>query len=470
LNNKEGGGQKDAVTGKLWLVIIPARSELYLGMKIVCGTDFSQHAAEAADVAAALAARLNETLALIHVMEVTRYELLSQELFEDLRDRRQARLKKEADRLRKAGGRVEEKLLQGSPSTALADFAAGSKARMIVVSSLGQIAPSRWLVGSVAERVAQTASVPTLVVRGAEAFKSWSKVLPLNILVGYDFSASSDAALQWVAALRKIGPCRITVAFLSWPPQERGRLGMGTQASPVENPPEVQKLLERDLRKRCQAALGDAEVHIRVAVAWGRPEPQLIELAREGRADLIVVGAHQRHGLERFWSVSREILHDAPMSVACVPASRAADAGSERIPTIERVLVATDFSSLGNRAIPFAYSTLERGGVACLLHVLEPTRSARKARDANIRQIEKQLRALIPSEAEVRRIVTQVEVVEGDKPATAICQAAERFGADLICISSHGRTGLSRAILGSVAQDVMARSHRPVLVVRPPPP
>ena len=439
-------------------------------MKVVCGTDFSQHAAEAADVAAALAARLNEPLALIHVMEATRYELLSKELFDNLRDRRQARLKQEAERLRKSGVKVEEELLTGSPSTVLADFAGGSKAGLIVVSSLGQIAPSRWLVGSVAERVAQTASMPTLVVRGAEAFKSWSKVRPLNILVGYDFSASSDAALQWVAALRKLGPCRITVAFVSWPPQERGRLGMGGHASPLENPPEVEKLLERDLRKRCEAALGDAEVHIRVAAAWGRPEPQLIELAREAQADLIVVGAHQRHGLERFWSVSREILHDAPMSVACVPAARTADAGSERIPAFKRVLVPTDFSGLGNRAIPFAYSSLYRGGVVCLFHVLEPRRSARKGRDANIRQIEKQLRALIPSEAEARWIVTQVEVVEGDKPATAICQAAERFGADLICIGSHGRSGLSKAILGSVAQDVIARSHRPVLVVRPPPP
>jgi len=231
-------------------------------------------------------------------------------------------------------------------------------------------------------------------------------------------------------------------------------------------------LLERDLRKRCVEVLGNLKVQVRVPAAWGRPDPLLIELAKEAKADLIVVGTHQRHGVGRFWSVSREILHYAPMSVACVPASRAGDFRSDRIPAFERVLVPTDFSTLANRAIPFAYSTLYRGGAVCLLHVAKPTHSRTKTREADrkIKRVEEQLRSLIPAEAGARWIVTQVEVVGSDRPSTAICQAAERFGADLICIGSHGRSGLSKAILGSVAQDVMARSHLPVLVVRPPVP
>jgi len=442
-------------------------------MKIVCGTDFSQHAAEAADVAAALAAHFNETLVLIHVLEATRYELFSEELFDELRSRRLARLKEESSRLRKTGATVEEHLFEGSPSTAVSDFAAKANARMIVVSSLGQIAPSRWLVGSVAERIAQTSPVPTLVVRGAEGLTSWLRGRkPLNILVGHDFSASADAALRWVCGLRKIGSCAIHVATVTWPPQERERLGIGERAFAPNNPPEVQELLERDLRKRCEGILGDPAGKVHVTAAWGRPEPQLLELAKQVEADLIVVGSHQRQGLERFWSVSREILNDAPMSVACVPASSTGEPASERIPTFQRVLVPTDFSTLGNRAIPFAYGTLHQGGVMCLFHVVKPAGPGPKAHEAarKLKRVEEQLRVLIPSEAAARWIVTKVEVVESDRPSTAICQAAERFGADLICIGSHGRSGLSQAILGSVAQDVMARSHLPVMVVRPPVP
>ena len=185
-----------------------------------------------------------------------------------------------------------------------------------------------------------------------------------------------------------------------------------------------------------------------------------------------MVGTHQRQGIERFWSVSREILNDAPMSVACVPASSTGEPVSECIPTFQRVLVSTDFSTLGNRAIPFAYATLYQGGVMCLFHALKPAGAGPKAREAThkLKRAEEQLRELIPSEAAARWIVTKVEVVESDRPSTAICQAAERFGADLICIGSHGRSGLSKAILGSVAQDVMARCHLPVMVVQPPVP
>jgi nucleotide-binding universal stress UspA family protein len=177
--------------------------------------------------------------------------------------------------------------------------------------------------------------------------------------------------------------------------------------------------------------------------------------------------------LSRFWlgSVSRGILHHAATNVACVPASAVDEPTPGQIPIFKRVLVPTDFSKLGNQAIPFAYSTLYRGGVVSLVHVVEPKRIKSEADEAQrrrISQLEERLRALIPSEAAARWLVTKVEVVESHRPATAICQAAERFGADLICLGSHGRSGLSKAVLGSVAQDVIARSRRPVLVVRPP--
>lgn len=50
--------------------------------------------------------------------------------------------------------------------------------------------------------------------------------------------------------------------------------------------------------------------------------------------------------------------------------------------------------------------------------------------------------------------------------AAAICQAAERSGAELICIGSRGRSGLKKKLLGSVTESVMRRSSRPVLVIQ----
>jgi len=445
-------------------------------MKIICGTDFSTHASEAANAAAALTARLQGTLSLVHVMDTSRYELPSKELMDYLCSSRQTKLKKEAERLRRQGTTVEEKFLQGSPAVSLVKAATDSGARLIVVSSLGQIAPSRWFVGSVAERTAQNASVPTLVVRNQKPLEAWARSQrPLNVVVAYDFSESGDAALRWTSFLSEIGPCRITVVYVAWPPEVGGRSGAGYDQAHPYYPSEVEKLLKRDLQEKCEEVLGKTKLRFRVAAGLGRPDPQLIEIAADEKADVIVVGTNQRRGLARLGSVSRAVLHHAPLNVACIPIAAAEPADRGSISRFKRVLVTTDFSKLGNQAIPFAYSTLRRGGEVRLLHVVKATgRSLEKAQAPEAKHSERndrlsaQLQALISPEAEARGISSQVELVEHANVATAICQAAERFGADLICIGSHGRSGLSKAILGSVSHDVMARSQRPVLVIRPP--
>jgi nucleotide-binding universal stress UspA family protein len=444
-------------------------------MKIVCGTDFSQHAREAADAAAALTVRLEATLMLAHVMDASRYELPSKDLMDYLCESRRTQLKKEAERLRRQGATVEEQYLQGSPAVSLVKAANDSGARLIVVSSLGQIAPSRWFVGSVAERTAQNASVPTLVVRNQKPLHGWAHgQRTLNVVVAYDFSESGDAALRWTSFLSEIGPCRITVVYVAWPPEAAARFGAGFDQPHPYYPSEVEKLLKRDLQEKCEEVLGKAKLRFRVGAGLGRPDPQLIEIAADEKADIIVVGTNQRRGLARLGSVSRAVLHHAPLNVACIPIAAAEPVDRGSISRFKRVLVTTDFSKLGNRAIPFAYSALQRGGQVCLLHVVKSTsRSDGKARAHETRHSERndrlstQLQALIPAEAKARGINTRVEVVEHAEIGTAICQAAERLGADLICMGSQGRSGLAKTLLGSVTQDVMARSHRPVLVIRP---
>jgi nucleotide-binding universal stress UspA family protein len=47
-------------------------------------------------------------------------------------------------------------------------------------------------------------------------------------------------------------------------------------------------------------------------------------------------------------------------------------------------------------------------------------------------------------------------------------QASERLGVNAIVMGTHGRSGLKRAVLGSVTQELLLRTDRPVLVVRPP--
>jgi len=61
-----------------------------------------------------------------------------------------------------------------------------------------------------------------------------------------------------------------------------------------------------------------------------------------------------------------------------------------------------------------------------------------------------------------------LEFLRVGKPSAEIVKAAKEWPADLIVIGSHGRRGLERALLGSVAEAVLRHSRCPVLIVRPP--
>lgn len=89
------------------------------------------------------------------------------------------------------------------------------------------------------------------------------------------------------------------------------------------------------------------------------------------------------------------------------------------------------------------------------------------ARQARLAAEERIQELIPPALAASGVVVTSEAVVHGDT-AAAICEAAEHFGTDVICMGSHGHSRMGVALLGPVAQSVIARAHRPVLVVPPP--
>jgi len=450
---------------------------------IICGTDFSENARRAANVAAALAARLNAPLLLVHA-SVLPLEGATQKFYDAQTASARERLHEEGERLRALGAKVEETVADGAPDEVLAQLAQQRQARLLVVSSLGLRAPARWLIGSVAERTAESAPVPTLVVRDAAPFEAWARgERALKVFVGTDFTATFDAALRWVAELRQFGPCEVVSGYADWPPEEAARLGVSGALGLGGNLPAMQRVLERDLRDKVAHVLGEENLQVRVVGNWGRKQTPLVEMAVEAQADLIVVGTHQWHGLSRLrhGSVSRGILHHAPMSVACVPTPAAAPMAGPRIRECRRVLVAVDLNEPHGFAAPHGYSIVQPGGTVRLVHNVVPFLlpnpmiggyyqefPTKKEHSQFVAESEAKLRALAPSEAEARGIVTEVEVTESRETAEAICAAAERFGADVICVGSHTRPGFTAKLFGSVSLAVLQGSRRPVLVMWPP--
>lgn len=116
-------------------------------------------------------------------------------------------------------------------------------------------------------------------------------------------------------------------------------------------------------------------------------------------------------------------------------------------------------------------SSSRRGHVElCTVHPLEPVTTVESPGEPPLRSeeraaLEERLRGLIPPAAEAAGITTSVSVFEGRSVPDAIVAAAERLGVGLVAIGSHGRSGVKRTLLGSVADEVVRRCPLPVLIV-----
>ena len=137
---------------------------------------------------------------------------------------------------------------------------------------------------------------------------------------------------------------------------------------------------------------------------------------------------------------------------------------------VRTVLVATDLSPITGPLLSTAVQVGCRDGAIVALHVYTPEDYVEVRREtgmavdqyiANLRaEMRYQLEQVGLSAAAVR-----LEVVEGWSIPKQILAAAERLHADLIVMGTHGRSGFRRALMGSVAEEVLRHAQRPVLII-----
>lgn len=289
---------------------------------------------------------------------------------------------------------------------------------------------------------------------------------PWTVLLATDGSPQAEMAARLVGSLRLPAGAVIDLLRADEP-----------FASDAELPPAAYDALRRAIREQIEsdvaaakgAIAGDGR-EIRVAVPFARAASAIVDEAMRVGADLVVVGSRGRGALARMvlGSVAAEVIDHAPCPVLVARSAKLArlvlaDDGSSEATRARDVVASWPlFAGLDARVVSVAPvpATI---GVGPIRHE-EASQAYAEAVDALRRQYQTVANSGARHLVE-RGLRARAEVRCGD-PAEEIMDAAVEDEADLIVVGSHGRTGIERLLIGSVARKVVTHAPCSVLVVR----
>lgn len=290
-----------------------------------------------------------------------------------------------------------------------------------------------------------------------------------RVLATTDFSEASLDAVREAASLAQHGELAVCHVIPD---------AMGIQPLfAVDTQVDVQALLDfetrvrEELARRIDETLGELSRPVTPFVTRGEPYAEILRQAEVWNADLIVTGGHGKSGLSRvlLGRIAERVVRHAPSPVLVV---RKAERKGV-------VLAATDLSDPALPAVAAgAAEARRRGARFVLLHVIDVWPDVYAAAAGGLlgaigalppptliqakRQV---LLETLKTALDREQIAGEPLVLQGE-PAKTIVVTAEELGAELIVVGTHGRTGIARLALGSVAERVVRTAPSSVLAVR----
>ena len=287
--------------------------------RILCPLDFSDFSIKAYDYAQSLARHYQAKLFLEHVLSPIFasypsyvYPDLANDLYQDLRTHAEQQLQEFAKTRTANGFPLEISVCEGAATDAILAFARSHAVDLIVMGTHGRHGFDHLLLGSVTEKVLRKAACPVLAVRQpAHDFVAPTSgddpVHLRKILVATDFSQHAERALDYALSLAQEYEAELTLLHVleeippSW--------DLSTVSADV---------MER-LEKRIPAETRDwCKLKFRMRV--GRPYQEIVRLALETEADLVILGVRGRNALDLalFGSTTHRVIQQAPCPVLAV--------------------------------------------------------------------------------------------------------------------------------------------------------
>lgn len=291
-----------------------------------------------------------------------------------------------------------------------------------------------------------------------------------KILWASDGSMESDMALKYVELLAsKYGSEIVGLSVVQPVDIERLKVPVDVKKELFS----IQALLEKKEYNRINKALKQLELKatkLDVCIETGIPHKEILRVAKEEKVDLIAMGKRGLGLKDRILLGSNT---NKVLRMANAPVLAARHKKGDKI-DIKKILVPTDLSELTSISLDFAIDIANRfNSTIYLLHILELHHTYEISTSKIIEELRvlalKELRSYlekIPKE-KTKGINIQEMVTLYLRAWFGIVNFAEENGIDLIIMTTHGRKGLVRFMLGSTAEKVISESPCPVLAIKP---
>ncbi len=295
-----------------------------------------------------------------------------------------------------------------------------------------------------------------------------------RVIVPIDHSDVSEAAVPLAAHLaERRGIPLVLVHVIEMSPEFTAYV---RGESEVDALLEIEQTSQSHLRRIAETVEG---VDVSTIVLRGSPAAALVGYVDELPDSVIVMSSHGHSGFRRMvvGSTTARLVQASAVPVIVVRATDE-DHDIEVPDSIQKVLVPLDGSDFAEHALHAAYDLIQRDDAQVRL-VRVPEIAAYPSSmygAASYEAIDAYMGAMqsgaqdylknMAAELEERPGSVSWEVRDG-QTSVAILEAAKDFDADMIVMSTHGRTGFRRFLLGSVAESVLKEAHMPVMMVGP---
>ncbi len=264
-----------------------------------------------------------------------------------------------------------------------------------------------------------------------------------KILVTSDGSPESESVFAAIMPLVKADDPQVSVLYV------------------IEDP-ESSFMPPARMAKAC-GALRAANVNAFLEIREGPPAEQILQAAREKKSDLIAMSTHGRGGVARMiaGSVAEEVLRRSKVPVLLTRPETP-------VHPWKRIAVALDGSERSEAILPEAAALAKKmGAVLEVIHVIHPVIAGGAGEIPVVLPPKDPMPYLngVLKRLAAEGLPPQVAILEGGT-SQAIVRHLEASGAGLLCMTTHGRTGMTRILLGSVAEEVLRKAPCPVLLRR----